>query len=128
MSPGPADRSRLTFPSQRRLRRKWDFEQLYARGRRLGNAHFGLTLRPNDAGPRLGMAVASKAAGGSVQRNRLRRLIRESFRLHQHELPPVDLVVSIRAGACATAPAELRSSLEGLWDKVKAACASSRPC
>jgi len=127
LSPGPADRARLTFPAQRRLRRKWEFEQLYARGRRLGNAHFGVTLQPNEAGPRLGMAVASKAVGGSVPRNRLRRLIRESFRLHQHELPPVDLVVSIRAGARTAAAAELRSSLEGLWDKVKAACASSPP-
>jgi len=127
LSPGSVGRARLTFPSQRRLRRKWEFEQLYAGGRRLGNAHFGVTLRPNDAGPRLGMAVASKAAGGSVQRNRLRRLIRESFRLHQHELPPVDLVVSIRAGARTAAPAQLRSSLEGLWDKVKAACDSSPP-
>ena len=125
MSPGPAGRARLTFPAQRRLRRKWDFEQLYARGRRFGNTHFGVTLRPSDAGPRLGMAVASKAAGGSVGRNRLRRLIRESFRLHQHELPPVDLVVSIRAGAATAATAELRSSLEGLWDKVRAACAFS---
>ena len=97
---GPADRERLTFPAARRVRRKWEFDQLYANGRRLGNNHFGITVRPNELGlARLGLAVASKPFGGSVPRNRIRRLIRESFRLRQHELPDVDLVVSARPRA-----------------------------
>jgi len=90
-------RGRLTLPAQRRLRRKSDFEAAYARGRRFGNGFFAVTARPNDiGGPRLGLAVSVKNAGNSVERNRLRRTIRESFRLHQHELPPVDVVVSAR--------------------------------
>ena len=91
MSVAPADRVRLNFPAARRLRRKWEFDQLYARGKRLGNNHFGITVHPNDLGlARLGLAVASKPFGGSVPRNRIRRLIRESFRLRQHELPAVE--------------------------------------
>ena len=122
----PADRERLTFPAARRLRRKWEFDQLYARGKRLGNSHFGMTLHPNDLGlARLGLAVASKPFGGSVPRNRIRRLIRESFRLRQHDLPEVDLVVSARTGAKDASAAQLRASLDGLWDKVKVQCA---PC
>ena len=122
----PADRARLTFPAARRVRRKWEFDQLYARGKRLGNNHFGITVQPNDLGlARLGLAVASKPFGGSVPRNRIRRLIRESFRLRQHDLPDVDLVVSARSAAKAASPAQLRASLEGLWDKVKVQCA---PC
>jgi ribonuclease P protein component len=119
-----ADRERLTFPAARRLRRKWEFDQLYARGKRLGNAHFGMTVHPNTLGlARLGLAVASKPFGGSVPRNRIRRLIRESFRLRQHELPCVDLVVSARPPAKVASPAELRASLDGLWDKVRVQCA-----
>ena len=122
----PADRERLTFPAARRVRRKWEFDQLYARGKRLGNNHFGITVQPNDLGlARLGLAVASKPFGGSVPRNRIRRLIRESFRLRQHDLPDVDLVVNARSAAKAASPAQLRASLEGLWDKVKVQCA---PC
>jgi ribonuclease P protein component len=122
----PADRERLTFPAARRVRRKWEFDQLYARGKRLGNNHFGITVQPNDLGlARLGLAVASKPFGGSVPRNRIRRMIRESFRLRQHDLPDVDLVVSARSAAKAASPAQLRASLEGLWDKVKVQCA---PC
>lgn len=124
-----ADRERLTFPAARRVRRKWEFDQLYARGKRLGNHHFGITVTANALGlARLGLAVASKPFGGSVPRNRIRRLIRESFRLRQHELPDVDLVVSARPRAKDASAAELRASLDGLWDKVKVQCApSSQP-
>jgi ribonuclease P protein component len=121
-----ADRERLTYPAARRLRRKREFDELYARGKRLGNSHFGMTVCANELGlARLGMAVASKPFGGSVPRNRIRRLIRESFRLRQHDLPAVDLVVSARPGARVASAAQLRASLDGLWDKVKVQCASS---
>src|SRR6201986_4381780 len=113
-------RGRLTHPAQRRLRRKSDFEAAHARGRRFGNGFFAGTAKPNDiGGPRLGLAVSVKNAGSSVERNRLRRLIRESFRLSQHELPAVDLVVSARGRARDAAGAELRMSLLALWNKVK---------
>lgn len=110
---------RLTLPAQKRLRRKSDFDAAYARGRRLGNGFFGVTAVQNEAGcPRLGLAVAVRMAGGGVQRNRIRRIIRESFRLHQHELPAVDLVVSMRQRAREATGAELRESLEALWKSV----------
>ena len=118
-------RGRLTHPARRRLRRKSDFEAAYARGRRLGNGFFAVTANPNDiGGPRLGLAVSVKNAGNSVERNRLRRTIRESFRLHQHELPPVDLVVSARGRARDAAGEELRASLALLWKKVTEQCAA----
>ena len=126
MTDGRAHPQRFTLPAQRRLRRKPDFEAAYARGRRMGNGFFGVTARVNDqGGPRLGLAVASKMAGGSVERNRIRRVVRESFRLHQHELPAVDLVVSARARARGAANPELRSAIEELWRKVKEQCGSS---
>ena len=95
-------------------------------GRRFGDSFFAVTASANEGGgARLGLAVAVKAAGSSVERNRLRRLIRETFRLRQHELPSVDLVVSARAQARGARNAELRASLNGLWDRVKAQCAAS---
>jgi ribonuclease P protein component len=119
-----AAQNRLTLPAQRRLRRKSDFDAAYARGRRFGNGFFGVTAIWNDKGwPRLGLAVAVRTAGGGVERNRIRRIIRESFRLHQHELPAVDLVVSARTQAKDAAPAELHASLVALWKKVNQQCA-----
>jgi ribonuclease P protein component len=116
---------RLTLSAQRRLRRKADFEAAYARGRRFGNGFFGVTLNLNDKGcPRLGLAVAVRVAGGAVERNRIRRVIRESFRLHQHELPSVDLVVSARNRARGAGTAQMRASLVELWKKVTEQCAT----
>jgi len=118
-------RGRLTLPAQRRLRRKSDFEAAYARGRRFGNGFFAVTAKPNDiGGPRLGLAVSVKNAGNSVERNRLRRTIRESFRLHQHDLPAVDIVVSARGQAREATGADLRASLLSLWKKVTEQCAT----
>ena len=126
MSSGGARLGRLRFPASRRLRRRIEFDSVYARGQRLGDRFFSVTASPNQAGAaRLGLAVARKVAGSSVERNRLRRLIRESFRLRQHELPCLDLVVSARPPARSVGNVELRASLDVLWDRVKEQCVSS---
>ena len=118
---------RLTLPARLRLRRKSDFDAAYARGRRIGDGFFAVTATKNNTGAaRLGMAVAVRTAGNAVGRNRLRRIIRESFRVHQHELPAVDLVVSARPAARAAAPAALHASLVALWKRVGEPCATSR--
>ena len=119
---------RLTLPAQRRIRRKADFETIYSRGRRFGNGFFGVTAFWNDKGwPRLGLAVAVRAAGSGVERNRIRRIIRESFRVHQHELPGIDLIVSARDRARGAAGQELHASLTALWKKVSEQCATAGP-
>ena len=91
----------------------------------MGNGFFAVTARLNNDGlPRLGLAVASKLAGGSVERNRIRRVVRESFRLNQRELPAVDIVVSARPRSKGATNAELRAAIEELWGKVRQQCAS----
>jgi ribonuclease P protein component len=114
---------RLGFPARLRLRRKSQFEAVYARGRRFGDGFFTVIARPNDVEPRLGLAVSTKAAGNSVQRNRIRRVVRESFRLRQRELPPMDFVVSGRAAVRGAANGVLRASLAALWKRVTEQCA-----
>ena len=117
---------RLTLPARLRLRRKRDFDAAYARGRRVGDGFFAVTASMNDTGaPRLGLAVAVRVAGGAVGRNRIRRIIRESFRVHQRELPAVDLVVSARPKARAASGRQLHESLAALWKKVGEQCATS---
>jgi ribonuclease P protein component len=64
------------------------------------------------------MAVGVRAAGNSVNRNRLRRVIRESFRMHRQEMPAVDVLVTARAAAAAAPNRELFASLAGLWREI----------
>ena len=117
---------RLRLGAELRLRSKLQFDAIYAGGKRIDDRFFGLRIKPNGlAHPRIGLAVAVKTAGNAVARNRTRRLIRESFRLAQHSLPAVDVVVAAKNPA-REAPAEaLRASLATLWQRVASTCASS---
>ncbi|RMG91491.1 MAG: ribonuclease P protein component [Zetaproteobacteria bacterium] len=87
-----------SFPVSRRLRRKEDFSALRS-GHRIQGRLLVLVYRKNNVGfPRLGMAVSRKF-GSAVARNRLKRLIREQFRLRQHELPACDILIFPRRHA-----------------------------
>ena len=117
---------RLRFGAELRLRSKLQFDAIYASGRRLDDRFFGLRIKANGAGhPRVGLAVAVKTAGNAVARNRLRRLVRESFRLAQHALPAVDIVVAAKFPASEAPATTLRASLATLWQRVASTCASS---
>jgi len=79
--------ARLRFRRRMRVRRKGEFSLLMQEGLRLTDERLILWVRPNGLGyTRIGLVVG-KRLGGAVQRNRLRRLIRESFRLSYPRLP-----------------------------------------
>jgi ribonuclease P protein component len=87
-------RRRLTFPEHCRLKRSEDFRQLYDSGQRAGDQHLLIFAALNQL-PwcRIGLSV-SKKHGNAVCRNRRKRLLREAFRLTQHQLPAgLDLVL-----------------------------------
>lgn len=112
------------FPQRARLQKPGDFSAAFERGRRLNERWLAALVLPNEAThPRLGLAVPKKVARRAVDRNRIKRQIRESFRQQQPHLPAVDVVILARGGAVeATAP-QLREILDRLWNRVKAQCA-----
>jgi ribonuclease P protein component len=66
------------------------------------------------------MAISRKAVGRAVCRNRIKRLIRESFRHHQPSLVGLDVVVMARRQAAAASNADLLNGLERHWARLRA--------
>jgi ribonuclease P protein component len=93
---------------RQRLRTGAQFDAVFKRGQRLEGRLFLLVAAPNGLPfDRLGLAV-SRRAGGAVERNRARRLLRESFR--RMDRPPgagADLVVVARAGLVGCGQSEV---------------------
>jgi ribonuclease P protein component len=108
-----------TFTPAQRLHNKADYDRVYRNSRRFGDAMFAIFIcHSGYHTPRLGLSTAARVVGGAVRRNRIKRLVRESFRQHQHELPNVDIVVNARAGARSADNASILRSLEHHWKKV----------
>jgi ribonuclease P protein component len=98
------------FPKALRLLVPRDFERVYAERQSARDSWVMMHAVSNQLDhPRLGLAV-SRRAGGAVARNRWKRLLREAFRLAQHRLPAMDMVVSPRASE----PPPLHQLLESL--------------
>ncbi len=109
----------LHFRPCHKLRTPADFERVYRGGKRSGDGVFAVNALSNELGfARLGMSVSTRSAGNSVKRNRVRRLIREFFRLTRVTLPALDYVVTSRPGVRSVDRTRLLNTLEHLFAEV----------
>ena len=69
--------------------------------------------------PRLGLVIAKKNVRLSVQRNRIKRIVRETFRLQQHELGNLDVIVLARRGLDKMDNQQLQQVCTELWQQLK---------
>lgn len=107
------------LPRDARLRRPGDFAALRTSSGRAGGRCFHMRFRENELGhARLGLAISKRVSKRAVERNRIKRLLRESFRRVRHQLPAVDMMVMAREQASGKPGPELLAELEGLWKKL----------
>jgi ribonuclease P protein component len=130
------DRPRGTTRRRPRLSRSADFQRVYRQGRSASSRNFVLYAFPRDeasessgdpeaAEVRFGVSVGRRV-GGAVERNRVKRLLREAFWSMQERVSPRhDYVVVARQGAAAVAEsgglASVRGDLESLFGKLEEA-------
>lgn len=114
-----ADASDYSFPRSHRLLTGDDFKQVFGKARRSRDELFTVLMRNIDGdNPRLGLAISKKELKHAVDRNRIKRLTRESFRLSQHDLPNADFIVMTRKKAGETSNEELLSRLQKHWKRL----------
>jgi ribonuclease P protein component len=128
--------STLRFPRRAHLRASAEFQAVFGEGSRVSGPALRLQVRfashqgarqgavpdqgarqgavPEDAGARLGLTVGKRVDARSVGRNRIRRVLRETFRLARADLPAGDYVVMAKPEAKALSNAALRAEFADL--------------
>jgi ribonuclease P protein component len=109
----------VKLPKAARLRRRREFLAVQERGTRLyAGEVLVLTKGAGADRARIGITVSSKV-GNAVERNRVKRWMREAFREIQAELPPADLVVIARKGALTMGMAGARRALATAGERLR---------
>ncbi|MCB1559708.1 MAG: ribonuclease P protein component [Xanthomonadales bacterium] len=129
------DLTSTAFTRRSRLLTPADFQRVFAKGRRCNSQHLQLIVRqraasenaadraitpaPATTAARLGLTVAKRVARRAVDRNRIKRIARDSFRRHRQHLSGLDIVLVARAGIADLPRRDLHQALENLWRRAK---------
>ena len=102
------------FNKTQRLLTKKDYDFVFQRARKIVTGEFIVLYRANNLShARLGLAISKKMVAKAHDRNRIKRLLRESFR--KKALPAVDIIFLARTGLVKKDNTEIHSKLSTLW-------------
>jgi ribonuclease P protein component len=109
-----------SFKRDKRLTEARDYQFVFADAKRYGDKSLTLLVRKNEVQQeaRLGLAISKKCAKRAVDRNRIKRLIRESFRLQHKNLPAIDIIVMCKPSILSLDNESLRKALDKQWDYI----------
>ncbi|MEJ5301430.1 MAG: ribonuclease P protein component [Thermodesulforhabdaceae bacterium] len=122
LDPQPDEsRRKYSFRSHERLRGRLAFDLVKEKGKKVKGRFFIINYMPNNLPfSRLGLVVPKKYYRKAVKRNRLKRCVREWFRLHKYLLasPPKDIVVVVLPGIDASRCREAFMELDRLCGRI----------
>lgn len=112
-----------SFSRSSRLTLADEFKQVFQNNIRVSDDCFTILAgNQQEKSAKLGFAIAKKQIKRAVDRNRLKRLIRESFRKHQYELPNTGIVVMVRFKILQLNNEQIFARLERHWRQVIKKC------
>lgn len=117
------------YPKRLRLREPAQFGTVFNGAElRLSAGEILLLARRNALShPRLGIVIGRKVCRHAVRRNRFKRAVRESYRLHQAGLHGLDIVILARSGVAGLELRELRERIASLWVRLGKRLSASPP-
>lgn len=103
-----------------RIKKNSDFQAIYRRGKSVANRQFVIYMMPDKGLThfKLGISV-SKKLGNAVTRNRIKRAIRENFKVHKDDILPRNIIVIARHPAKDMTVLEIQKSLEHVLKAAK---------
>ena len=115
--------SQYSFQRELRLLSARDYSRVFDKANKVHNKAFTLLARKNDLNkPRLGLVIAKKNLKFAYQRNLVKRLLREYFRLYQSELSHYDLVILTRKEIASMSKEEISYYRNDLFSRFNKRC------
>jgi ribonuclease P protein component len=106
-----------SFKKQQRLLHKSDYDHVFNKAQKIANSCFVVLYRDNEVDQaRLGLAISKKMVAKSHDRNRLKRLLRETFRVQQ--LPAIDIVILARTGVASMEHSIIINKMSNVWNQL----------
>lgn len=117
-------------PRRARVRKRGEFRRIQSEGRKVHTKHFIVLVHPSlheGSDTRLGITITKKV-GNAVQRNRVKRVLREVFRRNRELFPPAsDLVVIAKRGAPALGYDEVLGEMRGITRNLARKASAKSP-
>ncbi|HBC58697.1 MAG TPA: ribonuclease P protein component [Gammaproteobacteria bacterium] len=111
-----------SFPREIRLLKRAEFQSVFNQHQSVQARGIRLLARSGEPGPKLGFVIAKKQIRMAVQRNRIKRLGRESFRLNQQKLGSLHIIIMARGRVAQLSNQEIHTIFDTLWNKLIEKC------
>ncbi len=112
--------ARFSLTKQAKLIKTDDFSSVFNFRKRISTQYLIIHYRPGAQGQaRLGLVVSKKTAKSAVHRNYMRRVLRELFRLQQHEIGAIDLIIRVQKSFSQTDFMQIKQEFDVLMTKLK---------
>jgi ribonuclease P protein component len=118
-----SDPDNFRFGRDQRLLKAVEFKYVFAKPVKVSNKHVSFLSRKNGLShSRLGLAIAKRQIRRAVDRNRLKRLIRECFRHNHESLAGFDIIALVRTSALSETNADFLYQVQCQLDRLKQKC------